>query len=61
LEEKERERAFCHNLKVPDPQCHSCLWLEWNSQYSHCKNRKKIICGLYVDEVFGALGSKALN
>ncbi|MCU0578916.1 MAG: hypothetical protein MUF69_05145 [Desulfobacterota bacterium] len=61
MEEKERVWGYCHNLKMPDPQCQYCLWLEWNSQYSHCKNRKKIICALHVDEVFGTLSSKTIN
>jgi hypothetical protein len=61
MEEKNWERAWCHNIKMPDPQCQYCLWLEWNPQYSQCKNRKKIICTLHVEEVFGALGTKTIN
>ena len=61
VEEKEREGCYCHNVKMPDPQCQYCLWLEWNSQYSLCKNRNKIICALYVEEVFGTLSTKTIN
>ena len=61
MEEKVRVKLPCHNLKMPDPQCQDCLWLEWNAQYSNCQNRQKIICTLYVDEVFGHLVPKTIN
>lgn len=61
MEGKEWEWALCHNVKMPDPQCRYCLWLEWDHQYSNCQNRKKIICALYVDEVFGNLITKTIN
>jgi hypothetical protein len=61
MEEKVREWMPCLNLKMPDPQCQQCLWLELNPETLHCNNRQKIICNLYVEEVFGALGTKSIN
>jgi hypothetical protein len=61
MEEKAREWMPCLNLKMPDPQCQHCIWLELNTETSHCRNRKKMVCTLYVDEVFGALSSKSIN
>ncbi len=61
MEEKAREWMPCLNLKMPDPQCQHCLWLELSPKTLHCTNRQKIICTLYVDEVFGALSTKSIN
>jgi hypothetical protein len=61
MEEKRPERQFCYNLKLSDPQCQHCLWLEWNESNLACRNRKQMVCDLYLEEVFGNLISNTLN
>jgi hypothetical protein len=61
MEEKLSENHFCYNLKLPDPQCHQCIWLEWSETALTCRNRKRMICDLYVEEVFGNSISKTVN
>lgn len=61
MQEKAKETLHCYNLKIPDPQCQDCIWLEWDRQNGRCKNRQKIICNLYVDEVFGSLSTQTIN
>jgi hypothetical protein len=61
MEEKLLKNHFCYNLKLPDLQCQQCIWLEWNERNLSCLNRKRMICSLYVEEVFGNLISKTLN
>ena len=61
MEGKAREWLPCLNLKMPDQQCQHCIWLELNPETSNCRNRKKMVCALYVDEVFGSLSTKSIN
>jgi hypothetical protein len=61
MEEKIEEKQYCYNFKLPDPQCQQCIWLEWNAATLTCQNRKRMICDLYIEEVFGTLISKTLN
>jgi hypothetical protein len=61
MKEKSENRRFCFNLKLPDHQCQQCIWLEWNEDASTCLNRKRMICNLYVEEVFGNLVSERIN
>lgn len=61
MEEKLQRAQFCYNLKLPDSQCHQCIWLEWNQSGLNCLNRKRMVCILYVEEVFGNLVTKTVN
>lgn len=61
MEDKIPEYPVCFNLKLPDPQCQQCIWLEWNENALTCQNRKRMICGLYIEEVFGAMISNTVN
>jgi len=61
MEEKWQESQYCYNLKLPDSQCHQCIWLEWSESTSNCLNRKRMVCSLYIEEVFGNLLSKTVN
>lgn len=61
MEEKFQDNQFCYNLKLPDPQCHHCIWLEWSEKSSNCLNRKRMICCLYIEEVFQNLIPKTIN
>ena len=61
MEGQNRKGDFCLNLKLPDNQCQQCIWLEWSKEDSCCLNRKRMICNLYVEEVFGNLISKTIN
>jgi hypothetical protein len=61
MEEKLEEREYCYNVKLPDPHCQHCIWLEWNTATLTCSNRKRMICDLYIEEVFGSFISKTLN
>ncbi len=61
MEEKSEKPPFCYNLKLPDTQCHQCIWLEWNQKGLNCLNRKRMVCTLYIEEVFGNLVTKTIN
>jgi hypothetical protein len=61
MEGKRRKNHFCYNVKLPDLQCHQCIWLEWSEKELDCLNRKQMICSLYIEEVFGALIPKTVN
>lgn len=61
MEERSPENTFCFNLKLPDLQCQQCIWLEWNEKSLSCLNRKRMICSLYVEEIFGDLITKTVN
>ena len=61
MEEKLEKTPFCYNLKLPDTQCHQCIWLEWNQKGLNCLNRKRMVCTLYIEEVFGNLVTKTIN
>jgi hypothetical protein len=44
------------NLKRPlMPECNGCIWYEREERNSDCLNRKKIICKLYIEKLFGDL------
>ena len=61
MEEKALKDPICYNLKLPDSQCHQCIWLEWNQNRMKCLNRNRMVCNLYVEEVFGSLVTKTVN
>ena len=61
MEGKWQENPSCFNLKLPDLQCQQCIWLEWNEKSLTCLNRKRMICSLYVEEIFGDLLPKTIN
>ena len=61
MEEKMQKNTFYYNVKLPDLQCQQCIWLEWNEKDLSCLNRKRMICGLYVEEVFGNFIPKTVN
>jgi hypothetical protein len=52
---------FCYNVKLPDLQCQQCIWLEWSDKERSCLNRRRMICNLYIEEVFGDTVSKTIN
>ena len=61
MEERGQKAQVCYNLKLPDSQCHHCIWLEWNQNGLNCLNRKRMVCTLYIEEVFGNLIPKTIN
>lgn len=61
MEEKFEKTSLCYNLKLPDSQCHQCIWLEWNQKGLNCLNRKRMVCNLYIEEIFGNLMTKTIN
>jgi|GEM_PF-1355344 hypothetical protein len=61
MEEKEEKISVCFNHKLPDVQCGYCIWLEWTDDGLDCLNRKKMVCSLYLEELFGENISKTLN
>ena len=61
MEEKLQKNTFCYNVKLPDLQCQQCIWLEWNEIDLSCLNRKRMICSLYMEEVFGNFIPKTVN
>jgi hypothetical protein len=61
MEGKRQRTHFCYNLRLPDLQCQQCIWLEWSEKELSCLNRKRMICNLYVEEVFGDIVPKTLN
>jgi hypothetical protein len=61
MDEKLQENHFCYNIKLPDDQCYRCIWLEWSENTSNCLNRKRMICSLYIEEVFGDFIPKTVN
>lgn len=61
MEEKQQKHQVCYNVKLPDSQCHQCIWLEWNQNRLSCLNRKRMVCNLYIEEIFGGLVSKTVN
>jgi hypothetical protein len=61
MEERRQKTQICYNLKLPDSQCHQCIWLEWNQTGLNCLNRKRMVCVLYVEEIFGNLVTKSMN
>ncbi|MBI4764999.1 MAG: hypothetical protein HY787_10390 [Deltaproteobacteria bacterium] len=61
MEEKPQKNQVCYNVKLPDSQCYHCIWLEWNQNRLYCLNRKRMVCNLYIEEVFGELVTKTIN
>ena len=61
MEEKWQKTQICYNVKLPDSQCYQCIWLEWSQDGLDCLNRKRMVCTLYIEEVFGNLIPKTLN
>ena len=39
------------------PECNGCIWYERDGRNSDCINRKKIICRLYIEKLFGDLNA----
>jgi hypothetical protein len=61
MKEETEKGFFCYNLKVSDPQCLECIWLEWSERTLSCLNRKKMICSLHIEEIFGNLTTNTIN
>lgn len=61
MEEKEEKIPFCFNHKLPHYKCGYCVWLEWTDDGMDCLNRKKMVCALHIEEVFGETLTKTLN
>jgi hypothetical protein len=61
MENKFQDSIYCYNLKLPDTQCQECIWLEWSEKTLTCLNRKRMICNIYIEEVFGKLIPKTVN
>ena len=61
MKEKVQKTPVCYNLKLPDSQCQHCIWLELNQNGLNCLNRKRMVCTLYIEEVFGNLVPKTIN
>ncbi len=61
MEEKVVKDHICYNVKLPDSQCHQCIWLEWNQNQLKCLNRKRMVCNLFIEETFGSLVTKTVN
>ena len=61
MEEKGDKLPVCFNHKLPDSQCCYCVWLEWSEDGTDCRNRKKMVCTLHIEDVFGDLIPKTLN
>ena len=61
MEEKLQKTEGSYNLKLPDSQCHQCIWLEWTQNGLNCLNRKRMVCTLYIEEAFRNLIPKTIN